>query len=630
MWNKTSLLAASVSALALLAPATAAHAQQVPIEFYVCQGPAANSFCGPTNDSSYVGPGFDSNFTGSSSVAGAASEASATNGVVNDAYDGWGALYGANATAFNGLAAARQTQTYVAVPGLPGNSIRWFDSFTNNTGSAITANIAFGGNLGSDTSTFVHSIGQGFVVTGDGAPGASSSDPVIAHLYGNNTYAFTQTTVNFTNGDDNPTVVFPIEVAAGQTVSLMFVNLLFGDAARSNDPAGVAYAADVALAIQQAQLFVNSPILDGLTVQQLETLLNWDSNLIQIDGSLPGAGAISGLTGGLHDAYNALLDGNQSLLAVGSSTHASIEPLQYVGDTGPKKDGTQVFAATLGEAGGNVTMTATSESRTYLLGGYTTGDLQYSAGDLDFNGYLLGAGAERSVTSNMTLGIAGAYADGSGDMSGVYNDIASRSVIVSPYARLQDGSGTTVDGRVSFSWDDWDYDRVAGAGVASADFDGWSFGARLAASHDFEAGDYTYTPFASISYLRTSVGGYTETGAGAGNLIVPSFTSEQAEAFIGVSASRDWVLESGKAMNGFVSAGIGTGFLGDETISTQFTSSATAFTSQVETVDGAFARVGVGLTAEIQSGIKLTGTYGGTIGEDQTQHTFGAKLTASF
>lgn len=557
---------------------------------------------------------------------------------MNDGYDGWGALYGTTdpgnaygnpyATEFNGLTANRQTQTYVAVPGLPANSIRWFDSFTNNTGNTITANIAFGGNLGSDSNTFVHTAGQGFVVTGQNAPGQNSNDPVIAHLYGNNTYAFTQTTVNFVNGDDNPFVTFPVEVAAGQTVSLMYVNLLFGDAARGNDPGGVAYAADVALAIQQAQLFVNSPVFDGLTVQQLQTLLNW--NAIVIDGSLPGAGAIPGITLGLHDAFAAMMGAEQSLLGSGASGHSMVEPLQYAGSQKPKGSGAESFAYAIGDAGGNVTLSSTGESRSYLFGGFTNGAYDYSAGDLGFNGFVAGVGAERAFTANLTLGIAAGYASGDGDMSGVYNNIANEQLIVAPYARLQNGSGTVIDGRLSFASQSWDYDRVAGAGVAAADFDGWSFGARVAIAHEYAAGEYKFTPFASLSYLRTSVDGYTETGAGAGNLVVPSFTTEHGEAFAGVAASRDWVSASGMAMRGFVSAGVGTGFLGDETIQTQFTTSATNFATQIESVDGVFGRVQAGVSAEIQPGVKFSGTYGGTFGEDIVQHTVGAKITASF
>ncbi|MEZ5873224.1 MAG: hypothetical protein R3D32_15560 [Nitratireductor sp.] len=83
-------------------------------------------------------------------------------------------------------------------------------------------------------------------------------------------------------------------------------------------------------------------------------------------------------------------------------------------------------------------------------------------------------------------------------------------------------------------------------------------------------------------------------------------------------------------MRGFVGAGVGTGFLGDETIQTNLIGSATAFATQVQGVNDTFARLSAGFTAEIQAGLKFSTTYTGTFGEDREQHTLGGKLIASF
>ncbi len=339
----TAGLFASVSALALALPAGGASAGQSVIQFQICSSSNPTDYCSTNNNSSYIGPGIDSAIAGTSSIAGGVRDAQATDNVVNDAYDGWGAIYGTTttndaynspyATPFNGLDAMRQTESYVAVPGLPANSIRWFDSFTNNTGSTITANIAFGGNLGSDNNTYVHASGPGYVVTGQGAPGAGSTDPVIAHLYGNNEYAFSQTTTHFVNGDDNPYIIFPLTVAPGQTVSIMNVDILFGDNARGTDPSGSVYAQDVALAIQQAQLFVNSPVFDGLTVEQIQTLLNWS---VVVDGSLPAAGAVTGLSQSMHDAFDGILNRDAVIWTNGYNAPGIITgALQYAAETAP-------------------------------------------------------------------------------------------------------------------------------------------------------------------------------------------------------------------------------------------------------------------------------------------------------
>ncbi|MGX8014014.1 autotransporter outer membrane beta-barrel domain-containing protein [Mesorhizobium sp. ORM8.1] len=548
---------------------------------------------------------------------------------MTDAYDGWGAIYGTTntgdaynspyATAFNGLTAARQTQSYVAVPGLPANSIRWFDSFTNNTGSSISANVAFGGNLGSDSATYVHASGPGYVVTGQNQVG-NYTDPVIAHIYGNNDYAFNQTTTHFVNGDDNPYIIFPLTVAPGQTVSIMNVDILFGDNARTGTDQAV-YLQDVALATQQAQLFVNSPVFDGLTVEQIQTLVNWS---VLVDGSLPAAGAVTGLSQSMHDAFDGILNRDAVIWTNGYNAPGMVTgALQYAAENAPggKQDGAAALANEIGEKGGKVAVTNVDGTRSYLFGGYTTGSRDYSAGDLDFDGYLAGIGIEHNFASGLLLGIAGGYAHGSGDIGGVYSDITNKQYTVAPYARWVAPTGTILDARISLSNRSWTYSRTAGAGTANADIDGSSFGARIGVAQPYDMPVATITPFANLSYLRTHVDGYTETDAGTGNLNVPSYSVDHLEGFVGVSAAKDWTMANGGKLRGFVSVGVGDSFLGNDSISTSYTSSPTIFLSEIDTQKGAFGRVEAGLSANITPNMALTSTYGGQFGSGHNQHT---------
>lgn len=629
-------LGASVSAIALGLALGGAQAGQSVIQFYICQGPNQSDFCGPTNNTSYIGAGFDSALNqNSSSVAGGVSEGDG--GGVNDAYDGWGAIYGAAsysgsnvgsitgyATAFNGLDAMRQTQSYVAVPELPANSIRWFDSFTNNTGSTITANIAFGGNLGSDNNTYIHVTGPGFVVTGQHAPGQQSTDPVIAHLYGNNSYAFAQAEAHYANGDDNPYIVFPVTIAPGQTVSIMNVNILFGDTGRGTDLNGALYAADVALAVQQSELFINSPVFAGLTVDQIAGLLNWG---VQIDGSLPVAGSTAALSQRLHQAYDGMLN-RDAVWGVGNGQIAT-GVLQYAAeeDMAGKSDGAAALARSIGDAGGKVALSGFDGSRAFLFGGYSTGSQEFSTGDLDFSGYVAGMGVEHAVTPGLLLGLAGGYGHGNGDVDGVYSDLDNRQFTLSPYARWQAPNGTVFDARLSASLERWDYTRAAGAASAEADIDGYSFGARIGASHAIETAWTKVTPFASLTYLNTHVDGYSETGAGLGNLTVPSYSVDALQAQAGVGVSHDWELQNGSRLRGFASVALGGSFLGDETITTSYTSSATAFLSQVETGQGAFGQVEAGFAVDVTPSLSLTSSYGGSFGADRNQHTVSLGLS---
>ena len=514
---------------------------------------------------------------------------------------------------------------YVAVPELPANSIRWFDSFTNNTGAAITANIAFGGNLGSDGDTYVHATGPGYVVTGQGAPGNNSSDPVIAHLYGNNDYAFNQAATYYQNGDNFGYIVFPMTVAPGQTVSIMNVNILSGDTERDNDPDGSVYAADVALAIQQAELFINSPIFAGLTAAQVQSLLNWN---VTIDGSLPVAGSTVALSQRIHEAYDLMLS-RDAVWAGGTSSQLATGALQYAAEEkmAGKSDGAAALARSIGDAGGKVAVSGFDGTRSFLFGGYTTGLQEFSAGDLDFNGYVTGLGIEHAVTPELLLGLAGGYGHGNGAVDDVYSDLDNRQFTLSPYARWQAPSGTIIDARLSASTERWEYSRAAGAATASAEVDGYSLGARLGASHAFDTAWAKVTPFANLSYLRTHVDAYSEAGAGSGNLAVPSYSVDRLEALAGIGASREWDLESGAKLRGFGSIGLGGAFLGDEEISTSYTTSATAFLSQIETGDGVFGRVEAGFAVDFTNSLSLTTTYGGSFGADRNQHTISVGLS---
>ncbi|MCX8568466.1 autotransporter outer membrane beta-barrel domain-containing protein [Aminobacter sp. MET-1] len=614
----------SVSAAALLLGMASSEAGQSTITFDICN----SRICDELSSDSYIGTGYDAALD-DRNEAGAAEEAGSDS--VSDAYDTWGILYGSQsaaggslsnvtsyATGFNGLAAWRQTESYAAIPELPGNSVRWFDSFTNNTGAVIEANIVFGGNLGSDGGTYIHSVGQGFFVTGDRLPGNRSNDPVIAHLYGNNQYAFALTT-SFANGDDEPFIVFPIAVAPGQTVSIMNVNLLFGDTDRDDDTDGSLYAADVALAIQQAELFVNSPIFAGLTAAQVQSLINWN---VAIDGSLPAAGGLVALSQRVHEAYDILLNRDAAWIG-GVSAQIASGALHYASDDAANgSDGAAALARSVSDAGGKVRISGFEGDQAFLFGGYTVGSQTFSAGDLDFGGYVTGLGIEHAVTPELLLGLAGGYGHGNGDIDGVYSDLDNTQFTLSPYARWQAPNGTMFDARLSASSERWSYARAAGAGTANADVDGYSLGARLGAAHDFDMAWAKVTPFANLSYLRTHVNDYTETGAGAANLAVPSYDVDRLETFAGVGLSRSWQLAGGTTLRGFGSLGLGAAFLGDDgAISTRYTTSATSFLSQLETGEGAFGRFEAGLAVDLGERIGLTSSYAASFGADREQHT---------
>lgn len=628
---------ATLALLAATSLSSPVFAGQLPITFQICD---VNNNC---NYNSFLGAAEDAKLhTGNGGTVNEAQDANNGN-TVNDAYDGYGYLYGLSAmpstgndvgndhgyaTDFNGLTGTRQTESYESAPGLAANSVRWFDSFTNTTGTAITANIAFGGNLGSDSDTHIHGQGDGYYVTGQSAPGNQSTDPVIAHLYGNNAYAVSQVKTIVTNGDDDLYFVFPITVAAGQTVSIMNVNVLFGSANRDNDSDGSIYAADVAEAILKAKFYVNSPIFAGLTAAQIETIINWDN--IVVDGSLPSPGAVASVSGSMLGMFNDLLDGNSMFAQAGITPPATgISALGYASDGRAASPAVAQLVNMISNAGGKISK-GDDEARFYFLGGYTNGSNEDTTGTIDFNGYALGAGVEFSPSASTVVGVAGGYAHSSGSMDNIYPDLGSDQFIFNPYARWTAPTGTVIDARLSVAKENWDYQRTAGAGTADADIDGVSMGARLAASQPIETSFATVTPFTHLSYLHTSVDGYTETGAGTANLEVPSYDVNTLELFGGVGLSKGWDIREGVKATAFVTAGLGGQLLGGDSILTRYTTSPTNYVSTIDTDTGIFGRVQLGGAFQVTQASSVAVSYTGTFKGGDDQHTVTAGLAVKF
>lgn len=624
--RSTALSAAATGLLAFPLLAMPSYADQVPIEFDVCQGPGP--YCGSIGtNGTYSGPAEDSQISGSSSAIGGVREASATNNVVGDAYDGYGALYGVPTgedvsgtgyiLPFNGLTGTRQTETYATQTALPDNSIRWFDSFTNDTASPIDMRLAFGGNLGSDSGTEVLYQGSTWIVTGQSPySGSISTDPVIAHLYGNNSFAENAQVVDY-NGNpfaassskNNIFFQYPeLIVQPGETVSWMHVNILFGDETRDTDPNS--YAADALLAQQAAELFINSPVFDGLTADQVASLLNWN-----VQGTTPTLGDEETSIGtGPIAASQAFL--NYFLFAGprgGPTGGNTAEPLAF----GPEKKMDKRFEAVYNADLVQSYVQQPARYAVYAVGGGAFGEV----GSTDYATGFGGIGAETYFDA-FTFGGAVAYSAASAD-NGVDSD--SEGVIGSVYAGYDAGSGFV--GRLALSYGrfDVDYSRQAGALTARGDTDANVFGAGALAGYRFETAIASLMPYAALTYSYADYDGYTETGAGAANLTVPDFNLSGVTVETGVRASRNVGIAN-------LYAGLGYAYSdGDsDTIQTSFAGGATTAAS---TLTG-FAN-GSALTLEAGAEASFTQNLSGSIGykgyiSDDPAHTFDASLKFRF
>lgn len=106
-------------------------------------------------------------------------------------------------------------------------------------------------------------------------------------VLGNNKYTATQVQAQFANGNDHPTYLYSISVAPGQTVRIVLFSVLTADVNFNPNNAPNPQAAqqsDITLGGQIGNLItnngkplgVNSPFFTGLTVPELQTIINFD------------------------------------------------------------------------------------------------------------------------------------------------------------------------------------------------------------------------------------------------------------------------------------------------------------------------------------------------------------------
>ena len=176
-----------------------------------------------------------------------------------DAFDNYGYF---TSDAPGGLTVLRQAEFFADK-----NLYRWYDSFTNATGSTITTTVRFSGDLGSDSGTSVRLNESGLLVTCQGA--VCSSDPVVAAVFSNNGSGATSLTPGSHSSNDRYNADFTLTVLPGQTVSL--VNFAFV----ARDVNGTT-AADETLAIDTARALKLNPYFDGLTAAQRASIVNFN------------------------------------------------------------------------------------------------------------------------------------------------------------------------------------------------------------------------------------------------------------------------------------------------------------------------------------------------------------------
>lgn len=206
-------------------------------------------------------------------------------GTVNDggrdAFDQYGSYRGAIDADFGGLTITRQVEGFTAL-----NLYRFFDTFTNNTTGTISTTLTFIGNLGSDAATHILSTGPNSIVSCQWDGTACFGDPVIASVSGN----YGMATMGLVG--DAYSASFDVTVAPGASISLLNFAFVASDF-------GGTTASDADLATSTAQSLIDHPYLDGLTDDQIASIVNFHLGAVPEPASwatmLLGFGVVGGV-----------------------------------------------------------------------------------------------------------------------------------------------------------------------------------------------------------------------------------------------------------------------------------------------------------------------------------------------
>jgi hypothetical protein len=194
------------------------------------------------------------------------------------------------------IAGLNVSLSYFVSPTLP--VLRTFTTLTNPTAGTINVPVTFVNNSGSDGSTIIKQTSSGdltfdvndrFLISDDTADNATASgDPALTYVFfGLGGAPLTPTSVSTTvfnaAGTQGTQATFSLALGAGQTASFLFFNALDSttNAAAANAPR---YATLATLGA--------TDLLTGLSTAQLNTVVNYASGSVSVNGPEPGTVAL--------------------------------------------------------------------------------------------------------------------------------------------------------------------------------------------------------------------------------------------------------------------------------------------------------------------------------------------------
>ncbi len=157
----------------------------------------------------------------------------------------------------------------------------------------------------------------------------------------------------------------------------------------------------------------------------------------------------------------------------------------------------------------------------YGIGGDIDGD--GNASEIDYSVGGTAFGIEQNLDPNTLIGLMGGYARTSADTDSPRADADIDSLRIGAYGHLTNGV-TYTTGLVGYGYHDFETSRrIVFGGInrtAKGDYNGHEFNAYLEKGANLYMGGATVQPLMSLQYVLLNQEDFTETGAGAANLMV--------------------------------------------------------------------------------------------------------------
>ncbi|MBB6249715.1 autotransporter outer membrane beta-barrel domain-containing protein [Nitrospirillum iridis] len=237
-------------------------------------------------------------------------------------------------------------------------------------------------------------------------------------------------------------------------------------------------------------------------------------------------------------------------------------------------------------------------------------------------------GGDRTVAPGVTLGLAGTLLQST---SGGSNETSSYGL--SAYGNADLGDGLFVAGNAGYTYDRYDTARTMGFGglsrTAFGHTTGDELGAGVTAGYRMRVSNLTLEPQAGIQWLRVGRDGFTETGAGALNLVLQDLDATALQSSVGARASGSWKTDGGTVITPTVRASWLHDFR-DRALTSQAAFAGTTFAVTGPDTGANALGIGGGLTLQQSDNLNLYANYDGTLRRHETDHVFTAGLRLSW